>query len=150
MKKIKGKLVKRSSQTQLQVNYHSSADWTKYDERLIECVESGDLEKLRVTLGKKGTSAVKVDPNGTTALHTACLKGSVECLDVLLEEQPDLSSVDKLGKFTVLLKRELRSHWYCTLNLEKNLELYSCLQCMSLKNKLWFMYLSLHVHDCGT
>lgn len=97
MKKIKGKLVKRSSQTQLQVNHHSSADWTKYDERLIECVESGDLEKLRVTLGKKGTSAVKVDPNGTTALHTACLKGSVECLDVLLEEQPDLSSVDKLG-----------------------------------------------------
>ncbi|CAH3026634.1 unnamed protein product [Porites evermanni] len=97
MKKIKGKLVKRSSQTQLQVNHHSSADWTKYDERLIECVESEDLEKLRVTLGKKGTSAVKVDPNGTTALHTACLKGSVECLDVLLEEQPDLSSVDKLG-----------------------------------------------------
>lgn len=84
------------------------------------------------------------------SLHTACLKGSVECLDVLLEEQPDLSSVDKLGKFTVLLKTELRSHCYCTLNLEKNLELYSCLQCMSLKNKLWFMYLSLHVHDCGT
>lgn len=82
------------------------------------------------------------------SLHTACLKGSVECLDVLLEEQPDLSSVDKLGKFTVLLKRELRSHCYCTLNLEKNLELHSCLQCMSLKNKLWFMYLSLHVHDC--
>ena len=78
------------------------------------------------------------------SLHTACLKGSVECLDVLLEEQPDLSSVDKLGKFTVLLKRELRSHCYCTLNLEKNLELYSCLQCMSL------MYLSLHVHDCRT
>lgn len=65
---------------------------------------------------------------------------------MLLEEQPDLSSVDKLGKFTVLLKRELRSHCYCTLNLEKNLELS---QCMSLKNKLWFMYLSLHVHDCG-
>lgn len=35
------------NQTQLQVNPHSSADWTKYDERLIECVESGDLEKLR-------------------------------------------------------------------------------------------------------
>ena len=35
------------NQTHLQVNHHSSADWTKYDERLIECVESGDLEKLR-------------------------------------------------------------------------------------------------------
>ena len=97
MKKIKGKLVKRSSQTQLQVNDHSAADWTKYDERLIECVENGDVDKLRITLAKKGTSAIKVDPNGTTALHTACLNGNIECLDVLLEEQPDLSFVNKAG-----------------------------------------------------
>ena len=97
MKKIKGKLVKRSSSTDLEVNHHSVVDWTKYDERLIECVKNGDVEKLRVTLGKKGTSAIKVDPNGTTALHTACLNGNIECLDILLEEQPDLSFLDKSG-----------------------------------------------------
>ena len=34
-------------QTQLQVNHHSATDWTKYDERLIECVENGDVEKLK-------------------------------------------------------------------------------------------------------
>lgn len=48
-------------------------------------------------MGKKGTSATKVDPNGTTALHTACQVGSIECLEVLLEEQPDLSFVNKSG-----------------------------------------------------
>lgn len=97
MKKIKGKLVKRSSQTELEVNHHSVSDWTKYDERLIECVKNGDLEKLRTTLGKKGTSAIKLDPTGTTALHTACLNGNVGCLDILLEGQPDLSVVNKSG-----------------------------------------------------
>lgn len=97
MKKIKGKLSKRSSQTQLQVNHHSAADWTKYDERLIECVENGDVEKLKSTLAKKGTSATKVNPNGTTGLHIACQLGNIECLEVLLEEQPDLSFVNKSG-----------------------------------------------------
>lgn len=98
MKKIKGKLVKRTSQTQLQVNPPSEDDaWTKYDERLIECVVNGDVEKLRTTLAKKGTSAIKLGPNGTTALHTACEKGNVECLEVLLGEQPDLSLVNKAG-----------------------------------------------------
>lgn len=97
MKKIKGKLVKRSSQTELEVNHRSVSNWTKYDERLIEWVKNGDVEKLRITLGKKGTSAIKLGPNGTTALHTACLNGNVECLDVLLEEQPDLSVVNKSG-----------------------------------------------------
>ena len=37
-------------QTQLQVNHHSAADWTKYDERLIECVVNGDVEKLKYVL----------------------------------------------------------------------------------------------------
>lgn len=97
MKKIKGKLVKRTSQTQLQVNPPCEEDWTKYDERLIECVVNGDVEKLKSTLTKKGTSAIKLGPNGTTALHTACEKGSVECLEVLLREQPDLSLVNKAG-----------------------------------------------------
>jgi len=36
-----------STQTQLQLNHHSASDWTKYDERLIECVENGDVEKLK-------------------------------------------------------------------------------------------------------
>lgn len=35
------------TQTQLQVNHHSVSDWTKYDERLIECVENGDVDKLK-------------------------------------------------------------------------------------------------------
>lgn len=97
MKKIKGKLVKRSSQIELEFNHYNASNWTKYDERLIECVKNGDSEKLQVTLKKKGTSAVKLDPSGSTALHTACLNGNEECLDVLLNEQPDLSVVNKFG-----------------------------------------------------
>ena len=35
-------------QTQLQVNPPSEdVAWTKYDERLIECVVNGDVEKLK-------------------------------------------------------------------------------------------------------
>ncbi|XP_074627432.1 uncharacterized protein LOC141885413 [Acropora palmata] len=97
MKKIKGKLVKRNSQIELEFNHYNGSNWTKYDERLIECVKNGDSEKLQVTLKKKGTSAVKLDPSGSTALHTACLSGNEECLDVLLNEQPDLSVVNKFG-----------------------------------------------------
>lgn len=97
MKKIKGKLVKRNSQIELEFNHYNGSNWTKYDERLIECVKNGDSEKLQVTLKKKGTSAVKLDPSGSTALHTACLNGNEECLDVLLNEQPDLSVVNKFG-----------------------------------------------------
>lgn len=97
MKKIKGKLVKRNSQIELEFNHYNGSNWTKYDERLIECVKNGDSEKLLVTLKKKGTSAVKLDPSGSTALHTACLNGSEECLDVLLNERPDLSVVNKFG-----------------------------------------------------
>ena len=97
MKKIKGKLVKRNSQIELEFNHYNGSNWTKYDERLIECVKNGDSEKLQVTLKKKGTSAVKLDPSGSTALHTACLNGNEECLDVLLNERPDLSVVNKFG-----------------------------------------------------
>lgn len=97
MKKIKGKLVKRNSQIELDFSHQNGSDWTKYDERLIECVKNGDTEKLRVTLKKKGTSATKLSPGGLTALHTSCLNGNVECLDVLLEDQPDLSVVNKSG-----------------------------------------------------
>ena len=98
MKKIKGKLAKRNvSQTQLQLNHHSASEWTKYDAQLIECIQNGDVEKLKLTLAKKGTSATKMDPNGTTALHIVCQLGNVECLEVLLEEQPDLSFVNKSG-----------------------------------------------------
>ena len=31
-------------------------------------------------------------------LHTACLKGNVDCLDALLQGHPDLSVVDKSGQ----------------------------------------------------
>ena len=35
------------SQAKLEVNHHSLGDWTKYDERLIECVQHGDVERLK-------------------------------------------------------------------------------------------------------
>ncbi|XP_031559250.1 ankyrin repeat domain-containing protein 24-like isoform X2 [Actinia tenebrosa] len=95
MKKIKGKLVKRSSQTNLHVD--SSLEWSKYDERLMECVHQNDVVRLRATIAKKPVSVIKLSPNGTTALHTACEKGNVECLEIMLKENPDLSIVDRSG-----------------------------------------------------
>ena len=37
------------------------------------------------------------------SLHTACEKGNVECLEVLLGEQPDLSFVNKAGESFIKL-----------------------------------------------
>ncbi|XP_020904605.1 ankycorbin [Exaiptasia diaphana] len=95
MKKIKGRLVKRASQTQL--NIDSNDEWSKYDERLFEYIQQDNLTKLKSTLLKKGISVVKLSPIGTTAVHFACEKQNPQCLEVLLNEQPDLSVLDKTG-----------------------------------------------------
>ncbi|KAJ7382210.1 hypothetical protein OS493_036409 [Desmophyllum pertusum] len=46
---------------------------------------------------KKGHQPPRWTQMETTALHMACQIGNVECLEVLLEEQPDLSFVNKSG-----------------------------------------------------
>ena len=39
-------------------------EWGKNDDKLIQAVEAGDIEKLQAALAKKGTSPIKMDPDG--------------------------------------------------------------------------------------
>lgn len=42
-------------------------EWNKNDDRLLQAVENGDVEKVASLLGKKGASATKQDNEGKTA-----------------------------------------------------------------------------------
>ena len=42
----------------------SQGEWTKHDDKVLQAIEAGDAEKLQVALSKKGTSPIKMDPDG--------------------------------------------------------------------------------------
>uniref|UniRef100_A0A8B9M9Q4 Ankyrin repeat domain-containing protein n=1 Tax=Accipiter nisus TaxID=211598 RepID=A0A8B9M9Q4_9AVES len=46
---------------------HSTNEWNKNDDRLLQAVENGNPEKVASLLGKKGASATKQDSEGKTA-----------------------------------------------------------------------------------
>ncbi|XP_042546451.1 ankycorbin isoform X1 [Dipodomys spectabilis] len=72
-------------------------EWNKNDDRLLQAVENGDVEKVASLLGKKGASATKHDSEGKTAFHLAAAKGHVECLRVMLTHGVDVTAQDTTG-----------------------------------------------------
>ncbi|XP_065672446.1 uveal autoantigen with coiled-coil domains and ankyrin repeats protein isoform X11 [Hydra vulgaris] len=73
-------------------------DWSKYDDRLIDCVNRGDIAKLKHTLNKKNVSPFKLNANGQTVMHLAVKKSQMECVDAILALHPDLSYVNVAGQ----------------------------------------------------
>lgn len=74
-----------------------SNEWNKNDDRLLQAVENGDVEKVVSLLGKKGASATKHDSEGKTAFHLAAAKGHVECLRVMITHGVDVTAQDTTG-----------------------------------------------------
>lgn len=72
-------------------------EWNKNDERLLAAVEHGEVDKVTSLLAKKGTSAVKLDSEGKSALHAAAAQGQTECLGIILSHGADLSITDAAG-----------------------------------------------------
>lgn len=72
-------------------------EWNKNDDRLLQAVENGDVEKVASLLGKKGASATKHDSEGKTAFHLAAAKGHVECLRVMFTHGVDVTAQDSTG-----------------------------------------------------
>uniref|UniRef100_A0A0N8EU35 Ankycorbin isoform a n=1 Tax=Heterocephalus glaber TaxID=10181 RepID=A0A0N8EU35_HETGA len=72
-------------------------EWNKNDDRLLQAVENGDVEKVASLLGKKGASATKQDSEGKTAFHLAAAKGHVECLRVMFTHGVDVTVQDTTG-----------------------------------------------------
>ncbi|XP_030005735.1 ankycorbin isoform X2 [Sphaeramia orbicularis] len=72
-------------------------EWNKNDERLLAAVEHGEVEKVASLLAKKGTSAVKLDSEGKSALHVAAARGQTDCMSVIVSHGADLSITDAAG-----------------------------------------------------
>ncbi|XP_040833386.1 ankycorbin isoform X1 [Ochotona curzoniae] len=91
-------------------------EWNKNDERLLQAVEHGDVEKVASLLGKKGASATKHDSEGKTAFHLAAAKGHVECLRVMVTHGVDVTAQDTAGRNALHLAAK-NSHHECIKKL---------------------------------
>ncbi|XP_016808945.1 ankycorbin isoform X4 [Pan troglodytes] len=91
-------------------------EWNKNDDRLLQAVENGDVEKVASLLGKKGASATKHDSEGKTAFHLAAAKGHVECLRVMVTHGVDVTAQDTTGHSALHLAAK-NSHHECIRKL---------------------------------
>uniref|UniRef100_A0A8C4TT72 Uveal autoantigen with coiled-coil domains and ankyrin repeats n=1 Tax=Erpetoichthys calabaricus TaxID=27687 RepID=A0A8C4TT72_ERPCA len=76
----------------------TNTDWNKYDDRLMKAVERGEVDKVAATLSKKGVIPTKLDVEGRSAFHLAASRGNLDCLNVLLNHQVDITAADATGK----------------------------------------------------
>ncbi|NXQ33054.1 RAI14 protein, partial [Alaudala cheleensis] len=91
-------------------------EWNKNDDRLLQAVENGDLEKVASLLGKKGASATKQDSEGKTAFHLAATKGHAECLRIMVTHGADVAAQDGAGHSALHLAAK-NSHPDCIKRL---------------------------------
>ncbi|KAM5192786.1 ankycorbin isoform 2-T2 [Mantella aurantiaca] len=91
-------------------------EWNKNDERLLQAVDHGEVDKLSALLGKKGVVATKLDSEGKTAFHLASTKGNAECLKVLLTHGADVCAQDLSGH-TALHLSVKHNHIECVKKL---------------------------------
>ncbi|KAM6474205.1 ankycorbin isoform 1-T2 [Liasis olivaceus] len=91
-------------------------EWNKNDDRLLQAVENGDLEKVASLLGKKGASATKHDSEGKTAFHLAASKGHGECLRIMITHGADVTAQDGTGHSALHLAAR-NSHADCVKRL---------------------------------
>ncbi|NWW28571.1 RAI14 protein, partial [Falcunculus frontatus] len=91
-------------------------EWNKNDDRLLQAVENGDLEKVASLLGKKGASATKQDSEGKTAFHLAATKGHAECLRIMVTHGADVTAQDGAGHSALHLAAK-NSHPDCVKRL---------------------------------
>ncbi|XP_032416236.1 uveal autoantigen with coiled-coil domains and ankyrin repeats protein isoform X3 [Xiphophorus hellerii] len=76
----------------------TNTDWNKYDDRLMKAVERGEVDKVATVLGKKGIIPTKLDVEGRSAFHLAATQGQLECLNLMLGHNVDITAKDASGK----------------------------------------------------
>ncbi|MED6233307.1 hypothetical protein ATANTOWER_009922 [Ataeniobius toweri] len=77
---------------------HFNTDWNKYDDRLMKAVERGEADKVAAVLSKKGIIPTKLDVEGRSAFHLAATRGQLECLNLMLGHNVDITAKDACGK----------------------------------------------------
>ncbi|KAM6426378.1 uveal autoantigen with coiled-coil domains and ankyrin repeats isoform 1-T1 [Liasis olivaceus] len=98
-----------------------TADWNKYDDRLMKAAERGDVEKILSVLAKKGVNPTKLDLEGRSAFHVVASKGNLDCLNALLVHGVDIVATDVAGRNALHLAAKY-GHALC---LQKLLQ-YNC------------------------
>ncbi|XP_054858370.1 uveal autoantigen with coiled-coil domains and ankyrin repeats [Eublepharis macularius] len=98
-----------------------TADWNKYDDRLMKAAERGDVEKIASVLSKKGVNPTKLDVEGRSAFHVVASKGNLECLNTILVHGVDIVATDAAGRNALHLAAKY-GHALC---LQKLLQ-YNC------------------------
>ncbi|XP_077173387.1 uveal autoantigen with coiled-coil domains and ankyrin repeats isoform X2 [Paroedura picta] len=98
-----------------------TADWNKYDDRLMKAAERGDVEKIASVLSKKGVNPTKLDVEGRSAFHVVASKGNLDCLNTILVHGVDLVATDAAGRNALHLAAKY-GHALC---LQKLLQ-YNC------------------------
>ncbi|KFQ60403.1 Uveal autoantigen with coiled-coil domains and ankyrin repeats, partial [Pelecanus crispus] len=96
-------------------------DWNKYDDRLMQAAERGDVEKVSSILAKKGVSPTKLDVEGRSAFHVVASKGNLDCLNTILIHGVDITATDAAGRNALHLAAKY-GHALC---LQKLLQ-YNC------------------------
>ncbi|XP_031420658.1 ankyrin repeat domain-containing protein 24 isoform X2 [Clupea harengus] len=91
-------------------------DWSKYDERLLKVVESGELDKVTATLAKKGVVPTKLNPQGHSAFHEAAERGDERSLSIFLTHGADVRATNGSGK-TALHLAAKAGHTLCMQTL---------------------------------
>ncbi|KAB0375134.1 hypothetical protein FD755_013626 [Muntiacus reevesi] len=100
---------------------YQTADWNKYDDRLMKAAERGDVEKVSSILAKKGVNPGKLDVEGRSAFHVVASKGNLECLNAILIHGVDITTSDTAGRNALHLAAKY-GHALC---LQKLLQ-YNC------------------------
>uniref|UniRef100_A0A3Q3XML2 Uncharacterized protein n=1 Tax=Mola mola TaxID=94237 RepID=A0A3Q3XML2_MOLML len=101
---------------------HFNTDWNKYDDRLMKAVERGEVDKVAAVLSKKGIIPTKLDVEGRSAFHLAVTRGHLDCLNLILGHNVDVTATDASGEFCSVL-------WACFHVLEcvyKMLSSHNC------------------------
>ncbi|XP_058521409.1 uveal autoantigen with coiled-coil domains and ankyrin repeats isoform X3 [Ochotona princeps] len=98
-----------------------TADWNKYDDRLMKAAERGDVEKVSAILARKGVNPAKLDVEGRSAFHVVASKGNLECLNAILIHGIDITTSDTAGRNALHLAAKY-GHVLC---LQKLLQ-YNC------------------------
>ncbi|XP_059203023.1 uveal autoantigen with coiled-coil domains and ankyrin repeats protein [Centropristis striata] len=76
----------------------TNTDWNKYDDRLMKAVERSEVDKVAAVLSKKGIIPTKLDVEGRSAFHLAATRGHLDCLNLILGHNADVTATDATGK----------------------------------------------------
>ncbi|XP_076588429.1 uveal autoantigen with coiled-coil domains and ankyrin repeats protein [Chaetodon auriga] len=94
----------------------TNTDWNKYDDRLMKAVERGEVDKVAAVLTKKGIIPTKLDVEGRSAFHLAATRGHLDCLNLILGHNVDVTATDATGKNALHLSSR-NGHSLCVQKL---------------------------------